>query len=162
MTEQLEFQTLINSDPELNYTVSRDALLRLNIINVIIFNLLGGKWMPFVVSVLLMWRLKIFFLNCMFVIKSYNTIIWSWVISMQKDAKNVKEKKCFETKLKKKMVLLKIYNWVEIKHCKVKHDPLPISKNNVLLIKEWHILFIPFLSSLRVFVPDINVEMLKL
>lgn len=101
MTEQLEFQTLINSDPELNYTVSRDALLRLNIINVIIFNLLGGKWMPFDVSVLLMWRLKIFFLNCMFVIKSYNTIIWSWVISMQKDAKNVKEKKCFETKLKK-------------------------------------------------------------
>lgn len=61
MTEQLEFQTLINSDPELNYTVSRDALLRLNIINVIIFNLLGGKWMPFVVSVLLMWRLKNFF-----------------------------------------------------------------------------------------------------
>lgn len=123
MTEQLEFQTLINSDPELNYTVSRDALLRLNIINVIIFNLLGGKWMPFVVSVLLMWRLKNFFYvntihnwniihhhvldqifnaNCMFVIKSYNTIIWSWVISMQKDAKNVKEKKCFETKLKKK------------------------------------------------------------
>lgn len=123
MTEQLEFQTLINSDPELNYTVSRDALLRLNIINVIIFNLLGGKWMPFVVSVLLMWRLKNFFYvntihnwniihhhvldqifnaNCMFVIKSYNTIIWSWVISMQKDTKNVKEKKCFETKLKKK------------------------------------------------------------
>lgn len=65
---------------------------------------------------------------------------------MQKDTKNVKEEKCFETKLKKKMVLLKIYNWVEIKHCKVKHDPLPISKNNVLLIKEWHILFIPFLK----------------
>lgn len=105
---------------------------------------------------------QIFNANCMFVIKSYNTIIWSWVISMQKDTKNVKEEKCFETKLKKKMVLLKIYNWVEIKHCKVKHDPLPISKNNVLLIKEWHILFIPFLSSLRVFVPDINVEMLKL